>query len=122
MRIRAKFVELFETPTIESIIERWTRQYQNSDASWKPAMGGSSEDVLKKLSQCKTVSEIDAAIGNKNWTTYMCDGCYTACRKVVFIGSIEPKGYCEICISEASQLLTDAAQPSLTGMPDEDQG
>jgi len=43
------------------------------------------EETLRKIIACKTLDEVDAAIGNTSWTYIKCDVCDRAMRGVLRI-------------------------------------
>ena len=107
MRFRAKYVGLWQPPTVESVVEKYRASYYR-DGKWGRIFNGNAEDVWNKLVNVKTLDEFDQVIGNKSWTHYACDGCYDYERVIVAIGESEPKHYCKQCLTEAYELAQEA--------------
>lgn len=74
------------TPTIESIAERWKKQYYDKDVcNWghfrHPIHGMTKADQVHSLLLSldaygsKDMDNVDKTIGNKSWTTNQCSEC-----------------------------------------------
>ena len=92
--------------------QAWHRAYDRfpADPSW-PFVSVAA--ALDALGECPTPDSVNAAIGNKSWTSPpSCDGCGADADRIVRVGQ-EPDydshtaHLCEACLREALTLLTE---------------
>lgn len=97
--------------TIDTIADRWRRQYTNYSSSHPLSCGetvGSIHEKLKALNSSATESDIAAIVGNSSWTRLKCFRCEQEVNELASISDDENSlQICRECFNEIGKLFPE---------------
>lgn len=103
-------MEIIQKPTINSVAERWERQYCRSGV-WTSTFSGPAEITHQKILASTTLDEVDEAIGNTSWTHNSCSVCDKSSRKPMAMFWAEPDYsgalVCKACLKATRKALKE---------------
>lgn len=96
------------TLTLEMVIagaaDRYKQQNERSFGRNYLTNGRDPEDVYKAILADPTAAGIEAAVGNRSWTTLTCDCCDELVSKVWIFSNVDCSIYaCKDCLTKAME-------------------
>ena len=96
-----------EQDRIADVADRWRRLY-SPNGYWSDRItrkGKTLYEIHAEILACKTLDEVDEAIGNKSWTHDSCSSCSTQTRDKMAVFDVNDGEYdysiCAACLRAA---------------------